>query len=78
MGYTHLYFSCPYFKWDKPKEVGCEGKTVLRFPDALTCNKHLKAYCAGQWKQCTYAKALNEFYERKYDGNDNKGTTKKN
>ncbi len=68
MDYWHFNFACPYFMWDTKTDIGCENKTALRFPDKKTCRRYLKAYCVGDWKKCTYAKALNEFYEGDTDG----------
>lgn len=65
MGYTNLFYLCPYFVRDDKMAISCEGKTTIRFPSPDLCRRHKGNYCAGDWQQCQYAQMLNEFYDGK-------------
>lgn len=78
LGFWHKFYVCPYYVDDKVMHVSCEGKTFLRFPTMDSCRKYLEKYCAGDWKSCSYAQSMNEFYEGEDNGNNNQGTQRKN
>lgn len=65
MDYWHKAWTCPFFKWDDQKSVGCEGGK-LRFPDKQSAVEYMDAYCASTsgWKSCAVAATLLNFYER--------------
>lgn len=58
----HKYWLCPFFKWDGPEEISCEGGRP-RFPDKYAANAYMNDYCSGSWKECTLAIALLKYYE---------------
>ena len=65
MDYWHKAWTCPFFKWDDQKSVGCEGGK-LRFPDKQSAVEYMDGYCASPtcWGKCTVATSLLNFYER--------------
>ena len=71
-GYWHMYVICPYFAWENKTAIGCEGKTVHRFPKGRMCRSYQEKYCAGNWQECTYAKVMNEYYEQEQGEKDGK------
>ena len=56
------FWACPFFKWDGKQEISCEGGRV-NFPLPDTANAYMNEYCAGDWKKCSVAAALLEYYE---------------
>ena len=65
MDYWHKCWICPYFIWDEKQTIGCEGKTVIRFPDVNAVKDYINKYCANSdWKNCSIASMMNEYYER--------------
>ena len=66
--YWHKFYICPYFTSDDQRKVCCEGNCRLCFPNNETTNEYLKKYCASDhgWKECSIAKSLNAYYEKKY------------
>lgn len=63
-------WACPFYKWSDYKldALKCEC-AKLTFPDRQSMDGFTGAYCAGEvpnWEKCTYAKMMNEYYERKY------------
>lgn len=65
MDYWHMYYICPFFHWDDVQRIGCEGKTVLQFPDRTSAQDFMKNYCASHhWKDCSYARMLLDYYGR--------------
>jgi hypothetical protein len=64
--YSHKTWRCPYFRYDEKRSVHCEGGTVIRFPDRRSIQDYTTAFCAAyNYGECTVAKALNNYYERK-------------
>jgi len=59
----HMYWQCPFFKWDGKMEVSCEGGRV-KFPEAEDAKGYFEKYCAGDWKNCSIARMLNQYYDR--------------
>lgn len=55
-------WACPFFKWDGRQEISCEGGRIL-FPNSDTGNTYMNCYCAGDWKKCSVAEALLQYYE---------------
>lgn len=67
MDYWHKAWTCPFFKWDDQKCVGCEGGKLL-FADKESAVEYMDAYCASQehaWKNCSIAASLLKYYDRK-------------
>ncbi len=64
-GFSNKSWSCPFFKWDEPQAVRCEGGR-LAFPDRQTTRDFTGRYCAGErgWKYCGIARVLELYYER--------------
>lgn len=64
----HRYCLCPFFQRTCKDAILCENKTRLNFKDAKGASDYYKNYCCGEWKTCSVAKALNDYYER--NGNE--------
>lgn len=66
MGYSHITWTCPFFKWDEKMAVHCEAG-VARFPDRTSIQAYSRDYCANleQWRECSLAAALLAHYDRK-------------
>ncbi|MEA4920642.1 MAG: hypothetical protein VB078_06970 [Clostridiaceae bacterium] len=56
------YWLCPFFKWDGKAEISCEGGRV-KLPDGVTANEYMNTFCAGDWRRCTIAAALLQYYD---------------
>lgn len=66
MDYWHKAWTCPFFKWDDTKIVGCEGGK-LRFPDKESAVAYMDKHCAhaeNGWKECSVAASLLAYYDR--------------
>lgn len=59
-------WACPFYRWADRTTVHCEGGRIA-FPDAATASSYADSYCAGgqDWKRCTIARSLREYYEGK-------------
>ena len=69
MDYWHKAWTCPFFKWDDQKNVGCEGGKLC-FHDKASAVEYMDKYCAGtcnSWKRCSVAASLLNYYDRKED-----------
>lgn len=64
-GYSSRLWKCPFFRWDKPRQVYCEGGAVS-LPDAIAFRRFVNTYCASDkgWESCAIAMAMMEYYER--------------
>lgn len=64
MGYSNLSWQCPFFKWDEPCRIHCEGGRQV-FPDRVTARRYAGRYCANMpgWKACSLADSLLDYYE---------------
>lgn len=64
-GYSSRIWVCPFFRWDKRRQVYCEGGTVS-LPDLETFQEFVNTYCAADkgWENCAIAKAMTEYYDR--------------
>lgn len=60
--YSGRLWKCPYFVGDERQAIHCEGGTVA-FADRPTYLRYAGTYCCRDWKLCTLARALNEYYE---------------
>ena len=64
--YSHKRFACPFYKADRRKGnlfiVSCECG-IVRLPGRATFNAYVDQYCCKDWKSCTMAQALKEYYE---------------
>lgn len=65
MGYSHITWCCPFFRWDAKRVVRCEAGRIT-FPDREAEKSHTKAHCASVdgWRRCSLASFLTEFYDR--------------
>lgn len=66
MGYTHKYWTCPFYSGDDDKpSVHCEGGSRVKFPDAAAADRYYDAYCANpiNWRLCSIAATRLRFYE---------------
>lgn len=61
-----MYFTCPFIACNYKSIVKCEMGTAITFPCSESIKEYLKKYCAGDYKQCSVAKMLIEYYERKF------------
>lgn len=58
-------FCCPYYLWEEPLCIFCEGGKV-RFRDFAHRRDYVYTYCAAApgWEVCTVAAAVTKSYER--------------
>lgn len=56
-----LYIICPYYKRDRKKSITCED-TIRSYETITDKKKVLNSYCSASWKQCPYAKRMNDIY----------------
>ena len=56
-----IYIICPYFKRERKKSITCED-TIRSYTNRAEKRVVLKDYCSSRWKDCPYAKALNQIY----------------
>ena len=56
-----LYILCPYYKRDRKKSITCED-TIRSYETLTEKKKVLNSYCSASWKQCPYAKRMNDIY----------------
>lgn len=63
-GYSGRLWACPFFRWDKPGQVRCEGGAI-RIPDRDCMSAYLDAYCdhVDGWRRCTIAQAMEAYYD---------------
>lgn len=71
-GYSHKTFLCPFFRWDERQKIHCEIGRVS-FPDRASAREYTDRYCGGDWKSCTLAQAMMQYYERDEDEQQTKG-----
>lgn len=60
---------CPYIKeLGKDRQLACECAS-FNFPDIRAKRDVIYGYCAHpeKWKECLFKKAMDNFYERKYN-----------
>lgn len=59
---------CPYFGWDGPEFLRCEAGRPA-FPTREAANEYMTSHCAdiNGWKECSLAKAWNEYLEGKHE-----------
>lgn len=55
---------CPFFVKAFKGHICCEGGTKINFNDGKGQGDYYKHFCCGAWKECSVAKAINDFYER--------------
>ena len=64
MGYSNLYWTCPFFSKDGRLSVTCEAGH-LKFQQTADIQHFTHAYCASHdWKYCTLAKQMLRYYDR--------------
>lgn len=55
---------CPYYLSDNDKSVTCED-TIRQFRTRELKRSYLQEYCCSfRWKDCPYARALDQVYEK--------------
>lgn len=66
-------YACPFWKWENGLSMSCEC-CRMDFPDKDTKSDYAQQYCASVegWKNCSVARALNEFYEKSGEENGTK------
>lgn len=59
--------NCPFFKREWNDRIRCE-MAMIKPPDSRARRQLLAEYCASEnnYKNCTFYKLLDAFYERKY------------
>ncbi len=66
MAYSINKIKCPFSNQDyyrpERRTIKCEG-CIKYFSSREKKEEHFKKYCLDQWKECPYAKKLNEAYE---------------
>ena len=65
--------TCPYInEVGKEKRIVCECMK-FSFPDKTAKREIIYGYCAHptNWKECPFKKMMDNFYERKYNGDGN-------
>ncbi len=64
MSYHHLYWSCPYYRWDDKRSVHCEGGRIA-LPGGAAAREYYRSYCCdvAGWRRCTVARAISRHYE---------------
>ena len=63
--YWHRKVNCPFYITDDELRITCEKSSRIGFPDKMAIKSHLATYCCDKWKECTTAKMLLEYYERR-------------
>ena len=64
MGYSNLYWTCPFFSKDLRRSVTCEAGRLI-FGDTEHIQSYTHAYCANDnWERCTLAQQLLRHYDR--------------
>jgi hypothetical protein len=60
-------YNCPYYKKELNDRIRCEFATI-KPPDKRTRREFVSEFCASEdnYKNCTFYKLLDEYYERKY------------
>lgn len=72
MDYWHKLWVCPFYRWSDKTRVHCEGGTGVAFHDIRTIVEYMEGYCASQnWKQCSIAKSMLTYYERRDEIEEN-------
>ena len=61
-----MIIQCPFYKRESCLKLYCESAS-LKFPDAPARNEYVRDYCANNinWKKCSIAHALENYYYRK-------------
>lgn len=54
---------CPFYICDRDKKISCEAGRQ-RWPDMQAKRVYLRDYCAGDWQDCSLARAMQSYYER--------------
>lgn len=61
-------YNCPYFNHRNHGRIYCESATI-KPPDKQTLSEFAQEFCASAegYKNCTFYKLLDRYYERKYE-----------
>lgn len=60
----NLIAICPYYLSDNDKSITCED-TIRQFRTSAIKRCYLEEHCCSfQWKDCPYARALDQVYEK--------------
>lgn len=61
--FSNRVFVCPFFtSANTPDRVNCEGGRV-RMPESNTTREYSGKYCEGDWKRCSIAQSLLQYYD---------------
>lgn len=60
-----LEVRCPYYWYEGYLKIKCENADVQRFEEHKKLIEFEHLYCCSNWKNCSTAKTLNEYYEKK-------------
>ena len=65
--YTHLYWICPFYRYDEKTCVHCEEGSRVKFKNLKTLRQYEKDYCASMdgYLRCSIAKTLERQYEER-------------
>lgn len=56
-----IYVLCPYWKKEHKRSISCED-TIRSYPTQKDKQRWIKSYCTSSWKECPYAKRLEDIY----------------
>ena len=73
-GYSGRVWACPFFKWDGPRRVRCEGGGVTLCDEAMF-KRYAEGFCANVdgWEKCCMARELVRRYEKGESGHGENG-----
>lgn len=58
-----ITIQCPFYRADRDLRITCEvGRQ--RWPDMQAKRIYLREYCAGDWRRCSLAQAMQKYYDR--------------
>lgn len=60
----HDFCKCPFFTRALKGTICCEGGTKINFGDGKGQGDYYRKFCCDNWKGCSVAKALIDYYER--------------
>lgn len=70
MAFASREWICPYFSRVYKDSVHCEFGQRLKFPDHKLAESFFEAYCCShEYKQCSIANMLEEYYEQQENKN---------
>lgn len=62
--YSRCIYTCPYYEHREKLSLRCEGGE-LHFHDGEATSDYVRRHCSAmRWSSCSLAAALNRYYER--------------